>query len=79
MKIFQAAAIRGFAAAAMFAAMDILSFAKDWDGGGGHGGGHCEDWCFHGAPGPVVGTGLPAVIAIGAVLFMAYRLRRKAS
>ena len=38
----------------------------------------CNSLCFHGAPGPVVGAGLPAVIGIGAVLLIVSRFRRKA-
>ena len=32
---------------------------------------------FHGAPGPVVGAGLPVILIAGVVVFAVARLRRK--
>jgi len=41
------------------------------------GGGAWADGGLHGAPGPILGAGLPALIAIGTGLWAARRLRRK--
>lgn len=40
----------------------------------------CNNFCFHdfhGAPGPVVGAGLPVIVVAGVVVFAVVRLRRK--
>ena len=38
----------------------------------------CRVFCYHGAPAPVAGAGLPLVVAAGAMLFMIRRAGRNA-
>jgi hypothetical protein len=40
----------------------------------------CNSMCGrheHGAPGPIVGAGLPVILVVGGILFVVMRLRQK--
>jgi hypothetical protein len=64
-------------AGAILAAASMPAFAQNQ---GGNGGGNCQtNSCYHGAPGPVLGAGAPA-IAMGlgyGVWWLRSRRRRK--
>jgi len=38
----------------------------------------CKFFCFHGAPAPVVGAGLPMLAAAGVAILLVRRFQRKA-
>lgn len=49
--------------------------SESWAAAAAHG---CRIFCFHGAPAPVAGAGLPMIVAAGVAFLLIRRFRRKA-